>query len=267
MATAGARASGGTARAPLLLLALALLAAGGRAGRTVDRANAFVGYKEVDAAPGRGRRDDKAAAAAAGGAAAPPPLPCEDAAEGCVGWASGGECERNPGFMRPNCRLSCGVCAAPPAPGADAYVGELLLLRTEMGTIGIKPFYDASPNTTALLMSLAHSGRRCAGCRFYRNEAAPGAGYGPPYGLLQGGFGGLPRAPPPTEGHVTMRAGHVAFIPGTTDFFVAAMDHDECVVWGPAEGLAARLTPLKRGRPTPPASLGSALARATRRRP
>ena len=36
---------------------------------------------------------------------------CEDADEGCHGWAENGECEKNPGFMRVSCKMSCGECA------------------------------------------------------------------------------------------------------------------------------------------------------------
>ena len=40
-----------------------------------------------------------------------PNEPCEDKEEAaCPGWATSGECEKNPGFMRGTCRLSCGLC-------------------------------------------------------------------------------------------------------------------------------------------------------------
>lgn len=35
---------------------------------------------------------------------------CVDKNEGCRDWADAGECQGNPGFMRVQCRLSCGVC-------------------------------------------------------------------------------------------------------------------------------------------------------------
>lgn len=35
---------------------------------------------------------------------------CKDNADGCSGWAAGGECEANPGYMLANCRRSCNVC-------------------------------------------------------------------------------------------------------------------------------------------------------------
>lgn len=37
-------------------------------------------------------------------------LQCMDSQPGCVGWAAGGECARNSGFMSSSCRLSCNVC-------------------------------------------------------------------------------------------------------------------------------------------------------------
>ena len=41
--------------------------------------------------------------------------PCADNPEvaGCAGWAKGGECAKNPGFMKSNCLKSCDAC--PPA--------------------------------------------------------------------------------------------------------------------------------------------------------
>lgn len=48
------------------------------------------------------------------GAAKGPPKPakagCQDDDENCVAWAEGGECDRNPTFMKQACRASCGAC-------------------------------------------------------------------------------------------------------------------------------------------------------------
>merc|ERR1719272_686561 len=42
---------------------------------------------------------------------------CVDNNGSCPGWAAGGECTRNPGYMIPNCKKSCGQCnPTPPAP-------------------------------------------------------------------------------------------------------------------------------------------------------
>merc|ERR1712110_325325 len=39
--------------------------------------------------------------------------PCEDAHSGCGSWADGGECSKNPSFMKDSCAESCGFCSAP----------------------------------------------------------------------------------------------------------------------------------------------------------
>merc|ERR1712195_442500 len=41
---------------------------------------------------------------------------CVDNNASCSGWAAGGECTRNPGYMIPNCKKSCGTCGGP-SPG------------------------------------------------------------------------------------------------------------------------------------------------------
>ena len=35
---------------------------------------------------------------------------CVDKNDGCEDWAANGECEKNPGYMRPECAKSCGLC-------------------------------------------------------------------------------------------------------------------------------------------------------------
>ena len=35
---------------------------------------------------------------------------CSDAQAECRGWAESGECDKNPGFMRESCKMSCRVC-------------------------------------------------------------------------------------------------------------------------------------------------------------
>eukprot|EP00955_Chlamydomonas_euryale_P099202 365202-Chlamydomonas_euryale.AAC.17 len=35
---------------------------------------------------------------------------CRDTEAGCVSWAAGGECEKNPGFMKDACPVSCDEC-------------------------------------------------------------------------------------------------------------------------------------------------------------
>jgi len=48
---------------------------------------------------------------------------CEDAhtdtdRASCASWAKGGECDRNPDYMRLNCAASCGFCSTPPSTSA-----------------------------------------------------------------------------------------------------------------------------------------------------
>lgn len=96
-----------------------------------------------------------------------------DADDGCDGWASSGECERNPGFMRRSCPLACRLCKAAPA-SVEHYrsEGKLLLLRTPHGDIPLRLLWDVAPVTCGLVMQVAERGA-CPGCDFYRNEAAP----------------------------------------------------------------------------------------------
>lgn len=101
-------------------------------------------------------------------------------------------------------------------PLSQEYLAETLILRTSFGDIRVRPFYQLAPNLTALVMQLA-SKEHCTACRFYRNEQAPTKEqeWGPPYGLLQGSMAGMARSPPTTEGHIVMKTGQLAFIPGT----------------------------------------------------
>lgn len=42
---------------------------------------------------------------------------CADQSEYCGAWAATGECEKNPGYMKMNCRLACKLCSPPGARG------------------------------------------------------------------------------------------------------------------------------------------------------
>ncbi|KAL3137649.1 hypothetical protein ABBQ38_004925 [Trebouxia sp. C0009 RCD-2024] len=67
------------------------------------------------------------------------------------------------------------------------------------------------------------------------------AGEGPPYGLLQGSLDDLNEVPPHEE-TVTTKKGHVCMIPGSKEFFIAAVDHTEWgsahTVWGVVQNMS-----------------------------
>jgi len=52
----------------------------------------------------------------------------KDDSEDCTGWASSGECTKNPAFMFGTCKESCGACTSAPALAVDpAAVGYATL--------------------------------------------------------------------------------------------------------------------------------------------
>ncbi|MEW5306436.1 MAG: hypothetical protein WDW36_008899 [Sanguina aurantia] len=159
---------------------------------------------------------------------------CRDQNGNCGDWASHQECDKNPAFMREACPVSCNDCT-PPELNVESFMGQILVLSTEMGDIRIRPLFDKAPRTAALILDLAHQ-PGCPECNIYRSEALPAAGDGPPYGLVQGSLSGLLRTPPREGGSVVMRRGDAAMIPGTREFFLNLMDHpgwgDAMTVWG-----------------------------------
>ena len=71
------------------------------------------------------------------GAAAAEATTCADDHPGCPGWASSGECAKNPSYMTTACRLSCGRCALP-APTPDVHaLGQLMPLVGRTLLIGL----------------------------------------------------------------------------------------------------------------------------------
>lgn len=53
---------------------------------------------------------------------------CDDDNDACTGWASNGECAKNPGYMLETCKLSCRVCEADDVVEMDsARVGYVTL--------------------------------------------------------------------------------------------------------------------------------------------
>ncbi|KAF5843818.1 hypothetical protein DUNSADRAFT_5055 [Dunaliella salina] len=163
---------------------------------------------------------------------------CRDNDSSCGDWASKGECTSNPGYMMMSCPVSCEQCT-PPELDAEKYANETLVLETELGKVYMTMLWDNAPRAAALIMDLAHRGsKQQKQCRFYRSEAAPLEGGGPPYGLLQGSLAGILKAPP-SEGNAPPKYGHAAMILGTTEFYIALMDHLEWAgahsVWGKVE--------------------------------
>lgn len=113
---------------------------------------------------------------------------------------------------------------------AAAELGRTVVLYTQFGGIRVRLLEKLAPRITALVWDLAAK-RGCSNaykCAWYRNEAPPVSGLGPPYALLQGRMHDLAEDPP-YEGIVPVKRGHVCFIPGGKDFFIALGDHPE---WG-----------------------------------
>ncbi|KAL4448137.1 hypothetical protein ABPG75_005356 [Micractinium tetrahymenae] len=182
-------------RSGALLLVL-LSAAAGLAAAT-ERDGVFVGYKEVGVDGG-----DGGSLHAEGGEAA------DSGAATDSGAAADGD--------------------------AATTTGRTVLLHTQFGPIRVKMLEQLAPHTTALVWDLAQR-RGCNDCAFYRNEAQPRSGSGPPYALLQGRLPELSEVPP-REGNIEVKMGHACFIPETKDFFIAYADHPEWetshTVWG-----------------------------------
>lgn len=66
------------------------------------------------------------------------PPPCRDDDDSCTGWASGGECAKNPGFMLGACKESCGVCTSERLPSTSPEAVGHVTLNTgaKMPAIG-----------------------------------------------------------------------------------------------------------------------------------
>ncbi|KAI7844862.1 hypothetical protein COHA_001515 [Chlorella ohadii] len=126
--------------------------------------------------------------------------------------------------------------------------GRTVVLHTQFGQIRIRLLEQLAPRITALVWDLAVK-RGCQGaysCAFYRNEARPqppANPLGPPYALLQGRLHDLAEDPPYEGASIEVRRGHVCFIPGGKDFFIALGDHPEWgtshPVWGIVDQWAA----------------------------
>jgi len=106
---------------------------------------------------------------------------CGDTDARCLGWAFGGECDRNPGFMRDSCRLSCRSCpASPPLPSAAAAARDDQAAHTEptQGHRRTVARAQASSRTVAAAGIGTLANRRKASLAHERIAAGKGAGVG-----------------------------------------------------------------------------------------
>ncbi|EFN56110.1 hypothetical protein CHLNCDRAFT_144708 [Chlorella variabilis] len=177
------------------------------------------------------------AGAREGDAAERPDRGAREGASSGASSGSGGGLLRAPRQLRQARRGGVGLGQPPP----------VVVLYTQFGAIRVKLLEGVAPRITALVWHLA-AARNCSTtytCAFYRNEARPQSGPGPPYALLQGRMHDLAEASwaaslrspaascavvdPPWEGVIEVKRGHVCFIPGGKDFFIALGDHPE---WG-----------------------------------
>ena len=84
---------------------------------------------------------------------------CADENAGCAGWASGGECERNPGFMHSACAKSCKTCPAPIDPKLLELDPERVTLHVAgHGEIELGFYPNAAPVTVAHILKLFRLG-------------------------------------------------------------------------------------------------------------
>ena len=199
----------------LLALAVALVVMAGVVVAT-DRNDAFIGYSEKTIARGGCERVDKN--------------------QECVGWASSGECERNPAYMSDACAKSCDSPCPPALGRRGGAPSGTVVLHTDEGDVRIALREDLSPVASAYFRDFARRQQPCRGCEFHRAEAVPepGAidnygGPGPPYALVQGRLGVGARSNLPREGAPLVERGFACVVAGGPDFFVATRPHHE---WG-----------------------------------
>eukprot|EP00892_Ulva_mutabilis_P000610 jgi/Ulvmu1/1054/UM105_0012.1 len=163
---------------------------------------------------------------------------CVNDQDECEDWARKGECDRNPEFMRSACRMSCYVCEQ--YVKKSEHFGQNLTMSTVSGEIHVQMLWHKAPDMCHLMAELA-TGSLGDTCEFYRNEAAPESGGGPPYGLLQGVCESLSETPP-KEVTTTIERGHIATIHPGKDFYIALSDHADWsaghTAWGFIEDLS-----------------------------
>ena len=84
---------------------------------------------------------------------------CKDEHDGCAAWASGGECKKNPTFMRATCPVSCNSCPAPIDPKLTVLGDEEVTMEIEnYGTIKLGFFPNAAPVTVEHILTLFRLG-------------------------------------------------------------------------------------------------------------
>lgn len=84
---------------------------------------------------------------------------CIDEHTGCAGWATGGECDRNPGFMHSACAKSCKTCPAPIDPKLIELGDERVTLHVQgFGDIELGFYPNAAPVTVAHITKLFRMG-------------------------------------------------------------------------------------------------------------
>ena len=84
---------------------------------------------------------------------------CVDENAGCANWASSGECEKNPGFMRTACAKSCKSCPPPIDPKLLELGDERVMLHIEgYGDIELGFYPNAAPVTVEHITKLFRLG-------------------------------------------------------------------------------------------------------------
>ena len=84
---------------------------------------------------------------------------CQDEHETCAVWAKGGECERNPTFMKATCAHSCQSCPAPIDPKLVELGPEVVTLEVGgFGTIVLGFYPNAAPVTVEHILKLFRLG-------------------------------------------------------------------------------------------------------------
>ena len=94
-------------------------------------------------------------------------LECKDENAGCTGWAAGGECMKNPGFMHGTCRKSCDRCDLQAEDARHALEVITVAARNHHAacswSYGLPAQCDGSEERLAATLAMAHEGARGKG--------------------------------------------------------------------------------------------------------